>query len=137
LICFLDDLQDLNKTLKDEINSLRNTISSLDKEKDKLMNSVDEKTVENVGFRQDLAAKNKCLAELKEQLSQLETVCDRGSDENKQKHKEITALRIQLDRANEVNSEISRRADAGCRENKRLQGFNIFILIHLLIYISS
>ncbi len=123
----LDDLQDLNKTLKDEINNLRSTISSLDREKDKLMNNVDEKTVENVGLKQDLATKNKCLAELKEQLSQLETICDRASDENKQKHKEITALRIQLDRTNETNAEMTRRVDAGCRENKRLQGFDAFM----------
>ena len=94
----------------------------LDKDKDKLLISVDEKTVENVAFKQEITSKTRCIDELTDRLNQLEAACDRFSDDNKLKQKEITGLRIQLDRSNETNSELNRRGDAAARENKRLQG---------------
>lgn len=90
------DLQELNRTLKDEINSLRMNIGSLDKDKDKLLASIDEKTVENVTFKQELASKHKRIDELNSQLAQLDAALDRANDELKSNKKEINALRIQV-----------------------------------------
>lgn len=90
------DLQELNRTLKDEINSLRMSIGSLDKDKDKLLASIDEKTVENVTFKQELASKHKRIDELNSQLAQLDAALDRTNDELKSNKKEINALRIQV-----------------------------------------
>lgn len=115
------DLQDLNRSLKEEVNGLRITITALDKDKDKLLMSIDEKTVENVTFKQELACKHRRIDELNVQLTQLDAALDRSNDELKSKTKEITALRIQLDRTNEQNSELNRRYESACRENKRLQ----------------
>ena len=53
----LIDLQELNHSLKDELNALRMTIGSLDKDKDKLIIDVDEKTEENVTLKEELSAK--------------------------------------------------------------------------------
>lgn len=58
---------------------------------------------------------------MNEQLQQLESACDRLTDENKQRNKETTNLRIQLDRCSESGSELARRLEAGQRENKRVQ----------------
>jgi hypothetical protein len=55
-----NDLQDLNRSLKDELNSLRTTIGLLDKEKDKLLQNVDEKTEDNVTLKQELSSKVDC-----------------------------------------------------------------------------
>ncbi|CAF0708300.1 unnamed protein product [Brachionus calyciflorus] len=115
------DLQELNRTLKDEINSLRQTISILDKDKDKLLTSIDEKTVENVTFKQELANKHRRIDELNSQLTQLDAALDRANDELKSCKKEINNLRIQVDRTNEENSDLNRRFESACRENKRFQ----------------
>jgi len=59
--------------------------------------------------------------ELSEQLAQLESACDRLSGENKQRAKEASSLRIQLDRCGEAGAELARRLEAAQRENKRVQ----------------
>ncbi len=117
----LIDVQELNRSLKDEINALRSTIQALDKDKDKLLITIDEKTVENVTFKQELASKHRRIDELNQQLAQLDNALDRANDDVKSKLKEITALRIQVDRTNEENGELSRRYESLIRENKRLQ----------------
>jgi hypothetical protein len=53
----LMDLQELNHSLKDELNALRMTINSLDKDKDKLIINVDEKAEENVTLKEELSSK--------------------------------------------------------------------------------
>ena len=46
---------------------------------------------------------------------------DKANNEIKNKNKEITSLRIQIDRENEDISTISRKLEVALRENKRLQ----------------
>lgn len=69
-------MQDLNRSLQDEIGSLRHTISNLDKDKDKLLSGLDEKTIECVTLKQELASKHHRLDELNAQFSQLESSYD-------------------------------------------------------------
>ena len=59
--------------------------------------------------------------ELSEQLAQLESACDRLGGENKQRAKEASGLRMQLDRCGESGGELARRLEAAQRENKRVQ----------------
>lgn len=53
----LSDFHELNHSLKSELNTLRVTINSLDKDKDKLLVDVDEKTEQNVTLKQELSSK--------------------------------------------------------------------------------
>jgi centrosomal protein CEP135 len=117
----LIDMQELNRSLKDELNNLRMTIGALDKDKDKLLVTIDEKTVENVQMKQELTAKHRRVDELNTQLAQLDTALDRANDEIKGKLKEITQLRIQVEQLGEENGDLARRLESCTRENKRLQ----------------
>lgn len=69
-------MQEINRSHQDEINSLRHTIASLDKEKDKLLQNLDEKAIECVQLKQELASKHHRLDELNTQFSQLESSYD-------------------------------------------------------------
>ena len=53
----LFDMQELNRSLKDECSALRSTLGSMDKDKDKLVMDIDEKSDENVTLKQELASK--------------------------------------------------------------------------------
>ena len=55
------------------------------------------------------------------QLAQLDTELDRANNDIKNKSKEITSLRIQIDRENEERGTITRKLEVAIRENKRLQ----------------
>jgi chromosome segregation ATPase len=59
----LMDSQELNHSLKDELNALRMTINSLDKDKDKLITNVDEKAEENVTLKEELSSKVRIFVE--------------------------------------------------------------------------
>ena len=97
------------------------TINSLDKDKDNLLMNVDEKTIENVALKQDLSAKLRHVEELNEQLTHLDTAMDRANDELKSRCKEISGLRLQVDRGSEEINELGRRYESAKNENKRLQ----------------
>ena len=114
-------MQELNRVCKEEISNLRITVNALDKEKDKLLMSLDEKTVENVTLKQELALKHRRIDELNNQLTQLDAALDRANDELKAKLKETTTLRIQVDRINEELSELNRKYESCSRESQRLQ----------------
>jgi chromosome segregation ATPase len=58
---------------------------------------------------------------LNHQLAQLDTELDRANNDIKNKSKEITSLRIQIDRENEERGTITRKLEVALRENKRLQ----------------
>ena len=117
----LMDLQEINRSLKDEINSLRMTVHALDKDKDDLLGALDEKAVENVALKQDLADKMRDVDELNQQLAQLDAALDRANEELKARLKEISQMRTQVERVSEENSDLHRRYESGARENKRLQ----------------
>lgn len=114
-------MQDIHRSLQDELVSLRHTISSLDKDKDKLLSSLDEKTIECVTLKQELASKHHRLDELNAQFSQLETSYDTATHHLNAQKKDLNSLRIQLDRSNEDVTLLTRKLDAAVRENKRLQ----------------
>ena len=52
----------------------------MDNDKDKLLNEIDEKTIENVTFKQELTAKHRRIDELNSQLAQLDSALNRTND---------------------------------------------------------
>ena len=58
LLFKLDDLQETNKALKDDFHIVRNTVQTLDKEKDRLCAEIDIKSDENLHLNQELNAKH-------------------------------------------------------------------------------
>ena len=101
-------------------------------DEDKLLNEIDEKTIENVTFKQELTAKHRRIDELNSQLAQLDSALDKTNDDVKSKQKEMIAMRIQLDRSNEENSEYNRRLEAAIRENKRLHTHTYLYIYYIL-----
>ncbi len=69
----------------------------------------------------NLIFKHHRIDELNHQLAQLDTELDRANNDIKNKSKEITSLRIQIDRENEERGTITRKLEVALRENKRLQ----------------
>ena len=98
------NIQEHNRAIQDELGSLRHTISTLDKEKDKLLSTLDEKTVECVTLKQELASKHHRLDELNSQLSQLESSFDTATSHlNSQKKVKWITFKIMFDFEVKVN----------------------------------
>ncbi|CAF1065645.1 unnamed protein product [Adineta steineri] len=117
----LYDTQEMNKGIKDDFHVVRSTVHTLDKEKDRLCGELDLKAEENLHLIQELNSKTRRIEELSMMIAELEAALDRTKDDTKQKLKEITSMRMQLDRNLEELNEYRRKLDLGVRDNKRLQ----------------
>ncbi|UJR10612.1 hypothetical protein I4U23_014809 [Adineta vaga] len=117
----LYDLQEANKGIKDDFHVVRSTVQTLDKEKDRLCGELDLKAEENLHLIQEINSKARRIEELTMMIAELEAALDRSKDDTKQKLKEITSMRMQLDRNLEELNEYRRKLDLSARENKRLQ----------------
>lgn len=117
----LYELQDANKGIKDDFHIVRTTVQTLDKEKDRLCEELDMKAEENLQLIQEMNSKTRRIEELNMMISELEAALDRSKDDTKQKLKEITSMRMQLDRNLEELNEYRRKLDLSTRDNKRLQ----------------
>ncbi|CAF0946900.1 unnamed protein product [Adineta ricciae] len=115
------DLQETNKDIKDDFHVVRATVQTLDKEKDRLCGELDLKAEENLHLIQEINSKTRRIDELTMMITELEAALDRSKDDTKQKLKEITSMRMQLDRNLEELNEYRRKLDLNARENKRLQ----------------
>ncbi|CAF1616417.1 unnamed protein product, partial [Adineta ricciae] len=115
------DLQETNKDIKDDFHVVRATVQTLDKEKDRLCGELDLKAEENLHLIQEINSKTRRIDELTMMITELEAALDRSKDDTKQKLKEITSMRMQLDRNLEELNEYRRKLDLSARENKRLQ----------------
>ncbi|CAF1050976.1 unnamed protein product [Didymodactylos carnosus] len=117
----LYDLQETNKGIKDDFNIVRTTVNTLDKEKDRLCSEIDIKTEENIHLIQELNSKTRRIDELNMMTAELEAALDRSKDDSKQKLKEISSMRMQLDRNLEDTNDLHRKLDSSMRDMKRLQ----------------
>ncbi|UJR35224.1 hypothetical protein I4U23_027990 [Adineta vaga] len=115
------ELQEANKALKDDFHVVRNTVQTLDKEKEHLCGVIDIKTDENSRLTQEINSKLRRIEELNRMVSELESALDRTNDEAKQKSKEITNIRIQIDRNVEESNDYRRKFELSSRDNKHLQ----------------
>ncbi|CAF3356594.1 unnamed protein product [Rotaria sp. Silwood1] len=115
------ELQEANKAIKDDFHVVRTTVQTLDKEKDRLCAEIDAKSEENLRLTQDINSKTRRIEELTMMVSELKAALDHSKDDAKQKLKEITNIRLQLDRNLEEFNEYRRKTDLNARDNKRLQ----------------
>lgn len=72
----LDDLQETNKALKDDFHIVRNTVQTLDKEKDRLCAEIDIKSDENLHLNQELNAKIRRIEDLGITVNELESALE-------------------------------------------------------------
>ncbi|CAF4714030.1 unnamed protein product, partial [Rotaria sp. Silwood2] len=86
-----------------------------------LCGELDLKAEENLHLIQEINSKTRRIEELNMMVSELEAALDRSKDDTKQKLKEITSMRMQLDRNLEELNEYRRKLDLNARDNKRLQ----------------
>ncbi|CAF1022017.1 unnamed protein product [Rotaria sordida] len=117
----LYEVLETNKGMKDDFHVVRTTVQTLDKEKDRLCGELDIKAEENLRFIQEINSKTRRIEELNVMVSELEAALDRSKDDTKQRLKEITSMRMQLDRNLEELNEYRRKLDLSARDNKRLQ----------------
>ncbi|XP_052276552.1 centrosomal protein of 135 kDa-like isoform X1 [Dreissena polymorpha] len=105
----------------DENSGLRGTVSQLDREKDNLQISVDEKTEKIANLNEEVLLKEKLISDLKVRISELEAQYGHANDNINMKDRELKSLRRQLDSTSEDLNENSRGKEVAMRENRRLQ----------------
>lgn len=100
---------------------LKKIITSIDKDKHNLMTEFDRISIENVTYKKELDYKNRQIEELCCNVSQLNEKLDKSSDEINQNQKDTAIFRMQLERSNELNSDLNQLYNDTLKENKRLQ----------------
>uniref|UniRef100_A0A8C8AID1 Centrosomal protein 135 n=1 Tax=Otus sunia TaxID=257818 RepID=A0A8C8AID1_9STRI len=110
-------------TSQDEaVNVLKSTITVLDKEKDSLQETVDEKTERIACLDDNLANKEKTITNLRLTLSELEFSLDsQMKDMLSNRDREISSLHHQLDASHVELAETGRVKEIALKENRRLQ----------------
>ncbi|OXB55054.1 hypothetical protein ASZ78_015069 [Callipepla squamata] len=109
-------------TSQDEaVNVLRSTITVLDKEKDHLQETVDEKTERIACLDDNLTNKEKTITHLRLTVSELESSTDQLKDLLSSRDREISSLRRQLDASHTETAETGRVKEIALKENRRLQ----------------
>lgn len=76
LLSFLDEMQEANKGIKDDFHVVRNTVQTLDKEKDRLCSELDLKAEENLHLIQEMNAKVRRIEELNIMVAELEAALE-------------------------------------------------------------
>ncbi|XP_067662962.1 centrosomal protein of 135 kDa-like isoform X1 [Haliotis asinina] len=117
-------LAELSRALqiaRDEGNQLRNTINAMDREKDSLQLTVDEKTEKQAQLNNELHDRERFISDLKIRVSELEAQLGHANENLNLKDRELKSMRRQLDSTGEDLTETSRSKDIALRENRRLQ----------------
>ncbi|XP_071511617.1 centrosomal protein of 135 kDa-like [Diadema antillarum] len=117
----ITDMNANNALLRDEINELRGTVASIDREKDALQMAVDEKTERVIDLERDLIEKGRTIGDLRATVHDLETRLEQAVSDLGSKDREIRSLRRQLDSTRDELTDASRGRDVTIRENRRLQ----------------
>ncbi|GAB1601649.1 centrosomal protein of 135 kDa-like [Argonauta hians] len=117
----LQEYEKISHQNHNEISQLQSTINALDREKDSLQMTVDEKTERLASFREELLLKDRNISDLKVQVSQLESQLEHVNSSLALKEREIKSMKRQLEKTSEGFSESHRSREALLRENKRFQ----------------
>ena len=72
----LDEMQEANKGIKDDFHVVRNTVQTLDKEKDRLCSELDRKAEENLHLIQEMNSKVRRIEELNIMVTELEAALE-------------------------------------------------------------
>ncbi|XP_046325816.2 centrosomal protein of 135 kDa-like isoform X2 [Haliotis rufescens] len=117
-------LAELSRALqiaRDDGNQLRNTINAMDREKDSLQLTVDEKTEKQAQLNNELHDRERFISDLKIRVSELEAQLGHANENLNLKDRELKSMRRQLESTGEDLTETSRNKDIALRENRRLQ----------------
>ncbi|XP_023614068.1 centrosomal protein of 135 kDa isoform X3 [Myotis lucifugus] len=104
-----------------EAHVMKKTIGVIDKEKDFLQETVDEKTEQIANLEENLANKEKAIAQMKITFSEYESSLNQLKETLTNRDREINSLLRQLDATNKELDDVGRSKEISCKENRRLQ----------------
>ncbi|XP_070252409.1 centrosomal protein of 135 kDa isoform X1 [Myotis yumanensis] len=104
-----------------EAHVMKKTIGVIDKEKDFLQETVDEKTEQIANLQENLANKEKAIAQMKITFSEYESSLNQLKETLTNRDREINSLLRQLDATNKELNDVGRSKEISCKENRRLQ----------------
>lgn len=105
----------------EEVHAMKKTIGVIDKEKDFLQETVDEKTEKIANLQESLASKEKAIAQVKATVTEYETSLNQLKDTLANRDREISSLRRQLDEAHKELDDVGKSREISFKENRRLQ----------------
>ncbi|XP_064440589.1 centrosomal protein of 135 kDa isoform X2 [Mirounga angustirostris] len=105
----------------EEAHVMKKTIGVIDKEKDFLQETVDEKTEKIANLQENLASKEKAIAQMKKTVSEYESSMNQLKETLTNRDREISSLRRQLDAAHKELDEVGKSKEMSFKENRRLQ----------------
>ncbi|XP_077972139.1 centrosomal protein of 135 kDa-like [Styela clava] len=115
------ELLDTSTRQTDDATGLRTTVTILDREKDGLQATLDEKT-EKIALLEDQIAKRESqIMDQRVTISNIEKQLDRATEDISSSDRELRSLRRQLDTTQTELAEALRGRDVAVRENSRLQ----------------
>ncbi|XP_041912924.1 centrosomal protein of 135 kDa [Alosa sapidissima] len=117
----ISDLSHHGLSQKDEVSVLQSALATLDREKDSLQDTVDQKTETMALLQDELHSKEKTLKEVRLTVADMENSLDQLKGALSSREREISSLRRQLDSSQEELAAVGRDREIALRENRRLQ----------------
>ncbi|XP_022419488.1 centrosomal protein of 135 kDa isoform X3 [Delphinapterus leucas] len=117
----IDKLHFKMTSQNEEAHVMKKTIGVIDKEKDILQETVDEKTEKIANLHENLANKEKAITQMKITVSEYESSMNHLKETLINRDREISSLRRQLDAAHKELDEVGRSKEMSFKENRRLQ----------------
>ncbi|XP_060044020.1 centrosomal protein of 135 kDa isoform X2 [Erinaceus europaeus] len=117
----IDQLHLKMTTQNEEAHVMKKTIGVIDKEKDYLQETVDEKTEKIANLQESLVGKEKAITQMKAAISEYESSVNQLKETLTNRDCEINSLRRQLDAAHKELDEVGRTKELSFKENRRLQ----------------
>ncbi|XP_034527662.1 centrosomal protein of 135 kDa isoform X3 [Ailuropoda melanoleuca] len=105
----------------EEAHLMKKTIGVIDKEKDFLQETVDEKTEKIANLQENLVNKEKAIAQMKKTISEYESSMNQLKETLTNRDREISSLRRQLDATHKELDEVGKSKEVSFKENRRLQ----------------
>lgn len=117
----LEKLSHKMTSQSEEAHAMKKTIGVIDKEKDFLQETVDEKTEKIANLQESLASKEKAIAQVRATVTEYETSLNQLKDTLANRDREVNSLRRQLDATHKELDDVGKSRDISFKENRRLQ----------------
>lgn len=114
-------LTDTNQNLNSEISRLKAIIAQIDNEKDKLLNTIDEKTVENVKLRKEITNCTQMNDNINERLTQMNTMMNKASSQLEITTNELNNLKLENQYLKMENAQMKEAIDLSYKDSRQLQ----------------
>ncbi|XP_030057256.1 testis-specific gene 10 protein isoform X2 [Microcaecilia unicolor] len=122
--CFeekLAELTNLSIAHREEISLLKSSVSELDKEKDSLLDNMDDKTEKLISLEENLKTKEKAVIDLRKIIREMEDSEKQAKETICIQEEDISRLCQQLDETNDELARTGRDKESIVKENDRLQ----------------